>query len=238
MEKEYLETEMSFRVLIVEDNPSMMRMLEANFEKRGDEVILSMDGQNILDIIDEKVPDIILLDVILPFKNGFALLDDIRAAGIDIPVLMLTEKGEIEDKVRGLEGGADDYVTKPFSFRELYARIRSHLRRQKGALHVVKVGLLRIDSGARSVFFGDEEISGLTKTEFELLYHLAKRSPLVVAHGDLLENVLGYKPDAETKAIVMHIGNLRRKLKANGLADDVCVNAIPAVGYKLVVASS
>lgn len=237
MEKETLDTEMSFRILIIEDNPTMMRMLEANFEKRGDEVILSRDGQNILDLIGSEAPDIILLDVMLPFKDGFTLLKDIRAAGVDTPVLMLTQKGEVDDKVRGLEWGADDYVTKPFSFRELYARIRSHLRRQKGAMSLVKVGSLRIDLGSRIAFFADKEISGFTKTEFDLLHHLAKASPQVVTHGDLLENVLGYRADAETKSLVMHIGNLRKKLKSNGLAEKVGVNSIPAVGYKLVVAA-
>lgn len=230
-----MNTDMSFTVLIVEDNPTVMRMLAANFEKKGDTVIESVDGVNLLEIIDTSRPDIILLDIMLPYKDGFTLLAEIREASIDIPVLMLTEKREVDDKVQGLETGADDYVTKPFSFRELYARIRSNLRRKTGLSKMVVVGDLRVDRSARNAFFMTSPIEHLTKTEFDLLLYLSETIPRVASHGELLEKVLGYKADAETKALVMHIANLRRKLKKNGLENSILVNSVPGIGYRLEI---
>jgi DNA-binding response OmpR family regulator len=230
-----MTNDMSFTVLIVEDNPTVMRMLAANFEKKGDTVVESSDGVDLIDQIENTQPDIILLDVMLPFKDGFTLLADIRAAKITIPVLMLTEKKDVDDKVHGLESGADDYITKPFSFRELYARIRSNLRRNVSVSKLVVVDSLRIDRLARKALFNAEPIDKLTKTEFDLLLYLAENSQRVIHHGELLENVLGYKADSETKALVMHITNLRRKLKKNGLENSILVSSVPAVGYKLEV---
>ncbi|WP_163339746.1 response regulator transcription factor [Desulfopila sp. IMCC35008] len=228
-------SDVSFTVLIVEDNPTVMRMLAANFEKKGDTVIESLDGADLIERIKNTQPDIILLDVMLPIKDGFTHLAEMRAAKIDIPVLMLTEKREVDDKVHGLETGADDYITKPFSFRELYARIRSNLRRKGGITKQVIVDQLRIDRLARTALFDSKPIDQLTKTEFDLLLYLAENSPRVVPHGELLENVLGYNAEAETKALVMHIANLRRKLKKNGLENSILVSSVPAVGYRLEV---
>lgn len=227
--------DMSFTVLIVEDNPTVMRMLAANFEKEGDTVIESPDGVDLIARIENTQPDIILLDIMLPIKDGFTHLAEIRAAEIDTPVLMLTEKREVDDKVHGLETGADDYITKPFSFRELYARIRSNLRRKGGMSKQIVVDALRIDRSTRTALFNTNSIDHLTKTEFDLLLYLAENSSRVIPHGELLENVLGYKAEAETKALVMHIANLRRKLKKNGLENSILISSVPAVGYRLEV---
>lgn len=225
--------EIPFTVLIVEDNPTVMKMLSANFEKKGDRVIESGDGRDMMELIAANSPDILILDVMLPHKDGFTLLAELREAGVSIPVLMLTEKVQIDDKVKGLETGADDYITKPFHFRELYARIRSNLRRNPSFSSVVHVGSLHIDRSTRTATCKGKAIANLTKTEFDLLLYLAECAPRVVSHGDLLEKVLGYKVGSETKAMVMHIANLRRKMKENRLEGQVRLVSVPGVGYRL-----
>lgn len=230
-----MDTEMAFTVLIVEDNPTVMKMLVENFIRRGDKVVESVDGLDLVNLIESEEPDIIILDIMLPYKDGFTLLREMREADIDLPVLMLTEKSEIDDKVQGLETGADDYITKPFSFRELYARIRSNLRRKGGLSKVVNIGELRIDRSARSAKYRGLPLESLTKTEFDLLLYLSETIPRVASHGELLEKVLGYSADAETKALVMHIANLRRKLKLNELEETVLINSVPGIGYRLEI---
>jgi DNA-binding response OmpR family regulator len=223
-----------FKVLLIEDDISIQTMLTTYLSANGAEVVARGDGRDIVAMVNTNQPDIILLDVVLPYTDGFTLLQQIRLAGIKAPVIMLTEKGAVEEKVMGLDLGADDYVTKPFSSRELLARITSQLRRYRTASRAFCVGGLKIDPTTREIRSNSNEILQLTKTEFDLFLQLARKCPQVVSHAELFTEVLGYKPDVETKALVMHIANVRRKLSSLNMLGQVQIQSVAGVGYKLV----
>jgi DNA-binding response OmpR family regulator len=226
----------SCTILIVEDDPCIAEMLQTILHEQGAEVVTASDGRGIPALVQQREPDIILLDVGLPYKDGISVLADLRAAAIDIPVIMLTERSQVEDKVHSLIHGADDYVTKPFSPQELLARIHALHRRSNsgrgGGSTRMTLGPIVMDVQTREVVFDGTPLN-LTKTEFDLLHHLGRQADQVVAHGELLTQVLGYDPDSETKALVMHIANLRRKLDRAG-GNMVRIVAVPAIGYRLL----
>jgi len=223
-----------FKVLIVEDDPSIQAMLTTYLSANGGRVKVLDDGQKLLREYKKRQPDIILLDVVLPGDDGFALLRELRGANIETPVIMLTERSAIDDKVLGLDIGADDYLTKPFSNRELLARIQNQLRRSDTLLNPIQAGGISIDPGTREVRDADGKLQPLTKSEFELLLYLIRKSPQVVEYSELFE-VLGYLPGAESKALVMHVANLRRKLGLMATQGTINVQSIAKIGYKLVV---
>ena len=223
-----------FKVLIVEDDPSIQAMLATYLSANGGQVTVLGDGEKLLKECGKCRPDIILLDVVLPGDDGFALLRQLRQSGIATPVIMLTERGAVDDKVLGLTMGADDYLTKPFSSRELLARIQSQLRRGQTTLQTMQVGGMDINPGTREVRSVDGELLQLTKTEFDLFLHLVRKSPQVVEHSELFTEVLGYKPDVETKALVMHIANIRRKLSSMAARGTIHIQSVAGIGYKLV----
>lgn len=227
-----------YSILLVEDNPSILDMLQTVFSSMGARVSTASEGNKAFEIATNEDFDIILLDVVLPGMDGFTLLQNIRAKGITCPVIMLTDKSLMDDKIKGLNYGADDYVTKPFSTRELLARVNVQLRRVKilsedKTQDKLVVGNLTILPDTREVRLGSEQIVQLTKTEFDLLYYLAARKEKIVSHACLLEDILHYHSDSETKALVMHIANLRKKLKKAGEAA-VQLKATTGVGYRLV----
>ncbi|MDD2463159.1 MAG: response regulator transcription factor [Desulfobulbus sp.] len=224
-------------LLLFEDDPSIRTMLTAFFSGQGAKVEAAADGTGALERIRAVQPDILLLDVIMPVQDGLSILQSIRAIDPDLPVIMLTEKDGVDDKVTGLEYGADDYMTKPFSPKELLARVRAQLRRSRRvpptADSCLQIGALCLDPAAREVRLAGGGLLPLTKTEFDLMAYLAARPGAVVSHAELLREVLGYDPEVETKAMVMHIANIRRKI------DRYCplaltIKAVSGVGYKLI----
>ncbi len=225
-------------VLVVEDDPGILNLLRTFFLSQGATVAIEQNGKDVLQRVDDFCPDIIVLDVVMPYMDGFTILESLRGRDNKTPAIMLTDKSTVNDKVKGLDFGADDYMTKPFSTRELLARVKNVLRRA-GAIkngdssEQITVGSIQIILLAREVRLPNGKQLQLTKTEFDLLCYLARNKLKVVSHGTLLKDVLGYKSDIETKALVMHIANMRKKL-AKAALEDVKIETVAGVGYKLL----
>ncbi len=201
------------RVLVVEDDTDIADVLRRSLRNEGYEVRTSADGVEALDVAAGFVPDLVVLDLGLPRLDGVEVCKQLRAEG-DVPILMLTARAETEDRVAGLDSGADDYLVKPFERQELLARIRALLRRRppRGAASLSVADLL-LNPDTREVRRGDREIE-LTNREFELLEYLMRNQRLVVSRERLLDEVWGYDPMAATNTIDVFISNLRRKLEA------------------------
>jgi DNA-binding response OmpR family regulator len=206
----------SARVLVVEDDEAIADVLRRSLRAEGHEVKSAGDGAEALTEAERFSPDLIVLDLGLPRLDGIEVLKRIRAGGDDVPVLILTARTETDDRVEGLDEGADDYLPKPFERAELLARIRALLRRRppRGSASVV-VGDLALNPDSREAKRGDREIE-LTNREFELLEYLARNQKLVVSRERLLEDVWGYDPFEQTNTIDVFISNVRRKLEAGG----------------------
>jgi DNA-binding response OmpR family regulator len=205
------------RVLVVEDDAEIADVLRRSLRQEGYEVKTSADGVEALDVATGFVPDLVVLDLGLPRLDGVEVCRRLRAEG-DVPILMLTARAETEDRVSGLDSGADDYLVKPFERQELLARIRALLRRRppRGAASL-EVADLTLNPDTREVRRGERELE-LTNREFELLEYLMRNERLVVSRERLLDDVWGYDPTAATNTIDVFISNLRRKLEAGGEA--------------------
>jgi DNA-binding response OmpR family regulator len=203
------------RVLVVEDDAEIADVLRRSLRQEGYEVKTSADGVEALDVATGFVPDLVVLDLGLPRLDGVEVCRRLRAEG-DVPILMLTARAETEDRVSGLDSGADDYLVKPFERKELLARIRALLRRRppRGAASL-EVGDLILNPDTREVKRNERELE-LTNREFELLEYLMRNERLVVSRERLLDDVWGYDPTAATNTIDVFISNLRRKLEAGG----------------------
>jgi DNA-binding response OmpR family regulator len=203
------------RVLVVEDDPEIADVLRRSLRQEGYEVKTSGDGIEALDVATGFLPDLVVLDLGLPRLDGVEVCRRLRAEG-DVPILMLTARAETEDRVGGLDSGADDYLVKPFERSELLARIRALLRRRppRGTASL-QVGDLSLNPDTREVKRGERELE-LTNREFELLEFLMRNERLVVSRERLLDDVWGYDPTAATNTIDVFISNLRRKLEAGG----------------------
>jgi two-component system KDP operon response regulator KdpE len=206
------------RILVVDDEPDVVESVRLGFtlQWREIDVLGASNGDEALDIVEREHPDIVLLDVGLPGKDGFDVLRDIRAFS-DVPVLMLTARDDAMDKVKGLELGADDYVTKPFNHLELMARVKAVLRRLEMPAPVSKApsfrsGDLEVDFARREARLGGERLD-LTPTEYKLLYHLVRNAGHVLEHGTLLAKVWGREYVDEVDYIRVYIRRLRDKLK-------------------------
>lgn len=232
-----IEKQNQYSILIVEDDAATQSMLRMLFQSDGARVQTAEDGLEAFSIVEQGKFDLILLDVIIPSLDGFSLLQKIRKSGVKTPIIMLTDQQKVDDKVKGLEFGADDYVAKPFSSRELLARAKVQLRRQLSNNDlvdpIITIGNLTINAQTREIFFAGESLISLTKTEFDLLLYLAKRKDEVVSHENLLVDVLHYQSSVVTKAVVMHIANIRRKLIKAGVVD-IQLKAISGIGYRLI----
>lgn len=225
-----------YRILIVDDEKGLVKIMRLNLEHDGFEVVEANNGAQAMDKLRAVIPDLILLDVMMPDMDGFTVLRMIREVG-RTPVIMLTAKGEESDKVRGLELGADDYVTKPFSPRELTSRIRAVLRRgnfsddhDDGVIDVD--GRLTIDFGRRQVFINGEEVQ-LRPTEYRLLYHLVKNAGWVLTHDQILAKVWGYEYENEPHYVRLYINYLRKKLEEDP-ANPRYILTERGVGYRFV----
>ncbi len=203
------------RVLVVEDDEDIADVLRRSLRNEGYDVRTSADGIEALDVAAGFVPDLVVLDLGLPRLDGVEVCRRLRADS-DVPILMLTARSETEDRVGGLDSGADDYLVKPFERNELLARIRALLRRRppRGSASL-EVSDLTLNPDTREVRRGEREIE-LTNREFELLEHLMRNERLVVSRERLLDEVWGYDPTAATNTIDVFISNLRRKLEEGG----------------------
>jgi DNA-binding response OmpR family regulator len=223
------------KILIVEDEPDMVLGLKDNFEFEGYEVVTEADGQAGLERARALKPDLIVLDVMLPKLSGLEVCKTLRGEGYEGPILMLTARGQEIDKVVGLELGADDYVTKPFSIRELLARVRAVLRRTEGkAKRLARYAFadIELDFEAYKATKGGEALD-LSPREFELLRYLIERKGETVTRDQLLEDVWGYESYPSTRTVDTHIAKLRGKIGDSG-SEPRWILTIHGMGYKFI----
>ena len=201
------------RILLVEDEPSAARFIAKGLREATYAVDIAVDGNAAAEQCQQYDYDAIVLDVMLPGRDGLSFCREIRASGSDVPVLMLTARDAVEARVQGLDAGADDYLTKPFDFRELLARLRALTRRERRPLapERIEVGALTIDVPGRRVFRRGSEIS-LTSREYALLEYLARHAGEVVGRADIAEHVWDEHYDAFSNVVDVYIQRLRRKL--------------------------
>ncbi|MEO1050615.1 MAG: response regulator transcription factor [Bacteroidota bacterium] len=222
-------------ILIVEDEPNMRQGLKDNLEFEGHTVDLAEDGDAGLEKIQTNNYDLVLLDVMLPKVSGFDVCKKVRKNGLEIPIILLTAKGEEIDKVLGLELGADDYITKPFSLRELMARIKAVLRRTKQPEvngDEVTIGRLTVNF-LNYTAVHDDTPEKLSHKEFEILKYLLDRKNQTVSRADLLENVWGYEEQPTTRTVDNFILKLRQKTEENP-NDPKIILTVHGVGYKMI----
>jgi DNA-binding response OmpR family regulator len=225
------------KILIVEDDRNLLDTLKYNLREEGYQVVTAVDGAEALDVARREKPDLIILDIMLPKINGFEVCRILRKEMI-VPILMLTAKAEETDKVVGLEIGADDYMTKPFSLRELLARTRAMLRRAKmleaqsePAKTLLKVGDIEVDVARHRASRGATALE-LTPKEFDLLAFLAKNKGFVFSRDQLLEKVWDYDFAGDTRTVDVHVRWLREKIEDNPNEPKLLIT-IRGMGYKL-----
>jgi two-component system KDP operon response regulator KdpE len=224
------------RILVVDDEPRMIRFIQMNLELEGYEVIQANNGFEALNTVRDELPDLVILDVMMPNMDGFETLRLLREVS-PVPVIMLTVKADEEDKVRGLELGADDYVTKPFSPKELSSRVKAVLRRTETPAPVEKNVLtiddyLQIDFDHRRVIAGGQEIK-LRPTEYRLLYPLVYNAGRIMTHEQLLSKVWGYEYRDEDHYLRLYVTYLRQKIEPDP-AHPRYIFTERGVGYRFV----
>ena len=205
---------MGKKVLIVEDEEAIVEILRFNLQREGYETLAALDGPTGLEMAREESPDLMLLDVMLPGMNGFEVCGALRKEGYTLPILMLTAREGESDKVFGLEAGADDYITKPFSMRELLARVKANIRRQSMGLPgaAVQAGALTLDESAYTAMKNGKAVE-LTQKEFELLRLLMKTPGKVYSREDLMEKVWNYDYFGDTRTVDVMVRRLREKIE-------------------------
>jgi DNA-binding response OmpR family regulator len=223
-------------ILVVDDEERMARFIHLNLEHDGFQVIEAYRGMDAFQSIRDKMPDLVILDVMLPDLDGFEVLKMVREIS-SIPVIMLTAKSEEDDRVHGLELGADDYITKPFSPRELVSRVKAVLRRVEGggisAHEVIDVdGRLKLDFSRREIWVDKQQIK-LRPTEYRLLYHLVQNAGWVLTYDQLLSKVWGYEYRDEPHYVRLYINYLRQKLEKDP-ANPQYILTERGVGYRFV----
>ncbi len=227
---------MAAKILVVEDDLNLLATLKYNFIKEGYDVVTAVDGAGALEAARREKSDLMVLDIMLPGLSGFEVCRILRKE-TDVPIMMLTAKVDEVDKIVGLEIGADDYMTKPFSMRELLARIRAMLRRAEMARAepelkpALRIGDLEIDSARHRASRGGETLE-LSPKEFDLLAFLAQNKGLVFSREQLLEKVWGYDYAGETRTVDVHIRWLRQKIEGDPAKPKILVT-VRGTGYKL-----
>jgi two-component system alkaline phosphatase synthesis response regulator PhoP len=223
------------RILIVDDEPEMVRGLEDNLRFEGYQTLSASNGADGLALALREGPDLVLLDIMMPRLSGWDVLRGLRAKQIDVPVIMLTARGEEVDRVLGLELGADDYVTKPFSLRELLARVRAVLRRPgpRQRMETFAFGDVRLHVRARQVFKAGREVR-LTRKEFDLLRYFVEHPGEVITRDRLLDEVWGYERFPTTRTVDTHVLRLRQKLERDP-EHPAHLLTVHAQGYRFVV---
>lgn len=227
------------KILVVDDEEHILELIRFNLEGSGFQAITATNGEDALRLCNDEQPDLILLDIMLPGIDGLEVCRKLKSEKETrlIPIIMITAKGEEIDKIVGLELGADDYITKPFSVRELLARVKALLRRTRIFMseavedNIIKVGDLVINSSTYEVYKGQEKIE-LTLKEFGLLKLLAQNREKVLTRDFLLDKVWGYEYYGESRTVDVHIRYLRQKLEKVGL--EKCIETVRGVGYRFV----
>jgi two-component system KDP operon response regulator KdpE len=225
-----------YKILAVDDEQRMVRFIQLNLEQDGFEVITAYNGKTALEQVRTQLPDLILLDIMMPDINGFEVLKKIREVN-NVPVIMLTAKGEEDDRIQGLELGADDYITKPFSPRELVSRIRAVLRRTKSftddQVDLIEVDeRLTIDFSRREVWVEGQKVD-LRPTEYRLLYHLVQNAGWVNTHEQLLSKVWGFEYQDEPHYVRLYVNYLRKKIEQDP-SNPKYILTERGVGYRFV----
>ncbi len=208
-------------ILVADDDPQLLRLVTRNLQLEGYETLSASDGQQALDLLEARMPDVLLLDVMMPRLDGFSVTERVRQFST-VPIIIVTARGQEQDKIRGLDLGADDYLTKPFSVEELLARVRAVLRRsqsgpatsEQGMRTTATIGALTLDFAQHLVMVGGQEVQ-LTPVEYRLLVYLVQNAGRVVTQDLLLEHVWGAEYAGESHLLQVNINRLRRKLETD-----------------------
>ncbi|MGO0059731.1 winged helix-turn-helix domain-containing protein [Brevibacillus fluminis] len=227
------------KILVVDDELSIAKLLQFNLEKAGFEVVSAYDGKQALEMVSQEKPDFIILDLMLPKIDGMDVCKTLRQDRINTPILMLTAKDDELDKILGLELGADDYLTKPFSPREVVARVKAILRRTQAAPDaggddgevVLEFGTIKLYPEKYEVFRGEEKVE-LTPKEFELLHYLASHHGRVLTRDQLLNAVWNYDFVGDSRIVDVHVSHLREKLEED-TKNPRYIKTVRGLGYKL-----
>ncbi len=224
------------KILVVDDEENIVELVKFNLEREGYEVLTAYDGKEAMEQVESEKLDLVVLDLMLPQMDGFDICRQIRKNSKlnKLPIIMLSAKGEEVDKVLGLELGADDYVTKPFSPRELIARVKAILRRvdNKSVIDgdLLEIGEISLDIGKYQVFLGSNQLN-LTPKEFDLLSIIMRNPGQVFSRNHLLEEIWGYDYHGDTRTVDVHIRRLRKKI--GEYSEDDYILTVRGVGYKL-----
>ncbi|GMU96691.1 MULTISPECIES: response regulator transcription factor [Ignavibacterium] len=225
------------KILIVEDEPNMRLGLKDNLEFEGFDVEIAEDGKDGLTKILENNYDLVIMDVMMPNMSGFDVCRNVRKSGVTTPIILLTAKGEEIDKVLGLELGADDYVTKPFSLRELLARVKAILRRSENFSlpenKLVRIGKIEVDFNGYKAISNKKDIQ-MSHKEFEILHYLWKKRNTTVSRDDLLTEIWGYDETPTTRTVDNFILKLRQKIEFDPNHPKIILT-VHGVGYKMVL---
>lgn len=228
------------RILVADDEASIRRILETRLKMQGYEVVTAEDGEEAVEVYNKSNPDLVILDVMMPKMDGYGVTREIRRTS-DVPIIILTALGDVSERITGLELGADDYVIKPFSPKELEARVKAVLRRTnskesaapqgKTAKNVITTGSIKIDTARRQVYRKNERIR-LTGMEFSLLELLVNNSGQAYSRNEILQHVWAYPPDhrIDTRVVDVHISRLRSKLEADPTNPELILTA-RGIGY-------
>jgi DNA-binding response OmpR family regulator len=225
------------QVVVIDDQPRMVELVTGFLEENGVSATGCHDGDSGLEAIIERDPDVVVLDLMMPGLSGTAVCRALRAAGNDVPIIMLTARGEVRERVAGLEAGADDYLVKPFALEELHARIRALARRRQElpTAALLELGDLTIDFGARRVWIGDEEVA-VRRREFDVLAVLADPPGAVVSRLRLYEEVWdGVEEDLHSNTLEVIVSRLRHRLEGSR---HVRITTMRGIGYRLDVSPS
>ena len=217
-------------MVVAEDDPSVRNAAERVLELDGYQVQTANDGNAALDLITSAKPHAVVMDVMMPFADGLTITRELRQRGNRTPILLLTARHEVGDRVAGLDAGADDYLVKPFAVDELLARVRALLRRYESATSptVISLGDLTMDTSRREAKRGNKVLD-LTKTEFDLLHILLEQQDIVLSREYLYEHIWGYNFETNSKSLDVYIGYLRRKLDDSG--EEKLLHTVRGVGY-------
>ncbi len=224
------------KIMVVEDEAGLRQGLEINLRMENYETVLAADGEEAIRIFHAESPDLVLLDLMLPKKSGFEVLDHIRKFS-KVPVILLTARGQETDKVRGLRGGADDYITKPFGLQELFARLDAVMRRSDATSLTTKTicedTLIKLDPSTREASAKDQKLK-LSPKEFDLLMYLFRNKERVVPRDELLSRVWNYRVDLNlnSRTVDTHVTRLRRKLQKAVGTDAAVIVAVAKIGYR------
>jgi two-component system response regulator MprA len=218
------------RLLVVEDEAALAHLVERTLTEEGYRVTLAKDGDDALESALDAPPDLVVLDLGLPGRDGLSVCRELRAQGLRMPVIMLTARDALPDRVVGLDAGADDYLVKPFAFEELLARIRAQLRRVRGDSERLQVADLVLEPGSRRAWRGDRELQ-LSDREFRLLEVLMHNAGQVLTRQRLLDHVWGYRSDPSSNVVDIYVHYVRRKVdKGERVA---LIHTVRGVGYSV-----